>query len=98
VDIGSDGVPQQEITLTSAAEYAGVRPEYLSRVFKNETGITVSKYIEETRIRNAICLMKENKMKIYEISQIVGYNSEHYFSRVFKKMTGMSPKKFLQKQ
>ena len=88
----------QEITLTSAAEYAGVRPEYLSRVFKNETGITVSKYIEETRIRNAICLMKENKMKIYEISQIVGYNSEHYFSRVFKKMTGMSPKKFLQKQ
>lgn len=88
----------EDISLATIADYIGINSDYLCRIFKNEVGCTINKYIEQIKISNAIDLMKNKGMKIYEISQEVGYHNEHYFSRVFKKVTGVSPKKFLQRQ
>ena len=39
--------------------------------------------------------MKNSNLKIYEISNILGFESAFYFSRVFKKITGMSPRDYM---
>ena len=53
--------------------------------------MTFSNYLTEVRIRKAGELMETTDLKIYEISQSVGYNSVEHFTRVFKKLCGVSP-------
>ncbi|UKS28167.1 response regulator [Paenibacillus sp. HWE-109] len=84
----------EDISLDSVAEHISISPNYLSTVFKKETGHNFIDYLTNARIEAAKKLLKEQKYKIYEISKMVGYENEHYFSRVFKKITGMSPIKF----
>lgn len=53
--------------------------------------MTFSNYLTEVRIRKARELMEQTDLKIYEISQSVGYNSVEHFTRVFKKICQVSP-------
>ncbi|MNB95587.1 putative response regulatory protein [compost metagenome] len=84
----------EEISLDSVSKYINISANYFSAVFKKETGTNYIDYVTNVRIEAAKRLLIEQKYKIYEISQMVGYENEHYFSRVFKKITGVSPKKF----
>lgn len=83
-----------EISLESVSKYTNISANYFSAIFKKETGTNFIDYVTNVRIEAAKRLLMEQKYKIYEISQMVGYENEHYFSRVFKKITGISPKKF----
>ena len=71
-----------------------VSPIYLSHLFKKETGITFSGYVTSLRIERAKELLRQGDKKIYEISDLVGYQTVQYFSKVFKKETGKNPKEF----
>ncbi|MNW37732.1 putative response regulatory protein [compost metagenome] len=84
----------EEISLESVSKYINFSANYFSAVFKKETGTNFIDYVTNVRIEAAKRLLTEQKYKIYEISQMVGYENEHYFSRVFKKITGVSPKRF----
>lgn len=84
----------QDISLNELADYLGMNPMYLSRLFKKEMGTNFSAYLTKVRIEKAIELLKQGDYKIYEISQMVGYQTVQYFSKVFKKETGKSPKDF----
>jgi two-component system response regulator YesN len=78
------------LNLSSIAEHVYVSPCYLSHLFKQVTGSTVTEYLNKTRIRAAQKLLKQTPLKIYEIAGQVGFNDSHYFSIVFKKLTGIS--------
>ena len=86
-----DNYSNPELTLGSVAGYVGLNEKYFSTRFTREEGMTFSNYVMEVRIRKAKELMDQTNLKIYEISQSVGYNSVEHFTRVFKKVCKISP-------
>lgn len=86
-----DNYSNPELTLGSVAGYVGLNEKYFSSKFTKEEGMTFSNYLTEVRIRKARELMDQTDLKIYEISQSVGYNSVEHFTRVFKKICKVSP-------
>lgn len=83
-----------DISLDSVASRLCISPNYLSSLFKKETGYNFIDYITDVRISKAKVYLKQTEYKIYEIGNMVGYENEQYFSRVFKKVVGVSPVKF----
>lgn len=86
-----DNYSNPELTLGSVAGYVGLNEKYFSTRFTKETGSTFSNFLTEIRIRKAKELMDKTDLKMYEISQQVGYNNVEHFTRVFKKMCQISP-------
>lgn len=64
---------------------------HISRLFKQEIGISYCEYIEQKRIGLAVTLLIENNCKVYEIAEKVGYSSQHYFCTAFKRALGCAP-------
>lgn len=71
---------------------------YMGRVFKKTYSQNMKDYIAEKKIERAKELLASTQMKIYEISEILGYTDYFYFARVFKKMTGETPNDYREKQ
>lgn len=84
----------KKITLEDFSLQFNVTPEYMSRLFAKEVGKTFSAYLKEYRIQQAMELLKNREIKMYEVACRVGYDDVHYFSRVFKEQMGISPKKY----
>lgn len=80
-----------DLTLTLIAERLFVNPNYLSSLFKSETGITFTHHLTRVRMDKAKELLKETNLKIYEICSDVGYSDQAHFSRVFKSLEGIGP-------
>jgi len=86
---------EEDISLDVLSERYYVNSSYLSRLFRQEMGTTITDYLTNVRIEKAKELLLTGKYKIYEISEMTGYRSDKYFFRVFKQRTGMSPSEFL---
>ena len=71
-----------------------MHPIYLSRLFKKEIGMSFTDYLTNIRVDNAKKLMADPSIKIYEISQKIGYAGPKHFSHIFKKTTGITPKEY----
>ncbi len=85
----------EEISLDMLAERYYLNASYLSRLFKQSTGSTLTDYLASQRIEESKKLLLSGKYKVYEVSQKVGYRNDKYFFRVFRSYTGMSPSEFL---
>lgn len=81
----------EDLSIEKLSNKLGISQTYLTRLLKKEIGMNFIDYLTYIRIQNSIELMKEPSIKIYEISRLVGYSTQHYFSSVFKKHMGMSP-------
>ena len=68
--------------------------DYLNRIFKKETGMTLSEYISVKRIDRAKLLLLTTRMPVSEVAMSVGFQSFSYFSKIFKKRVGVEPSKF----
>ncbi|MCX7708356.1 MAG: response regulator [Clostridia bacterium] len=88
---------QDEISLNDIAEELKLSPGYFSSMFKQGTGQNFVDYVTEVKINNAKRLLTESNLKIYEVSNVLGYENPYYFSRVFKKVTGMTPSEYVLK-
>ena len=66
-------------------------PSYLSKLFKHITGLSFSRYLLKVRMENAKELVDKGNFKIYEVSNMVGYNSTSYFVKIFKQYYGITP-------
>lgn len=81
-------------SLQYLAEAMQINPVYLSRFFKEKTGINFSDYLLKKKMETASKLLKETSYSIYEISELVGYSNDKNFSRAFKKYYGVPPTGF----
>ena len=64
---------------------------YLSAVFKEETGVTINRYIRQVRMEKAKELLENTNKKIGQIAKEVGFSNSSYFCRSFKEYFGTSP-------
>lgn len=84
----------EELSLTRLAELVYFNPSYLSRLFKQVTGMNISDYILDARVDKAKILLAQTDLKIHEITQVLGLGSATYFGRIFKKTTNMTPREY----
>ncbi|WP_100405262.1 response regulator transcription factor [Bacillus solitudinis] len=81
----------EELSLEKLSNRFFLSREHISRKFKQETGMTLSKYIMKLRIDQAKHRLIETDECIYSISLMLGYQDEKYFSKLFKKVVGLTP-------
>jgi two-component system response regulator YesN len=82
------------ITLEEIGYKLNMTPEYLGTLFHREMGITFSAYMKNCRISKAKELLCSTQLKLYEISERVGYTDSKYFSKVFREITGQLPNEY----
>lgn len=79
------------ISLDKVAKNVNISPSYLSAVFSQEVGQTLTEYITSRRINEAKNMLRNTDMRLSEIAFAVGYKDPHYFSFVFRKVSGCTP-------
>lgn len=82
------------ITLEDVARYACLSPNYLSQLFKQETGKSFLEYLTHCRVDAAKKLLVQSNLTISEIAFKLGYDMPSYFSEVFKKNQGLTPSQY----
>ena len=85
---------REPINVQSIAQLLRISPNYLSAIFKAETGVRLTEYITNIKMREAARLLRETQKHITEITILVGYDNANYFSRIFKKQYGISPSEY----
>ncbi|WP_196000027.1 helix-turn-helix domain-containing protein [Clostridium sp. 1001271B_151109_B4] len=84
----------KNITLKDVADEVFLSQNYLSELFKKETGEGFYEFLSNYRIKRAKELLVTTNLKIYEVAESVGYNDSITFGRAFKKITGVTPNSF----
>lgn len=82
------------LSLETVARQVGLSPVYFSAIFKKETGIGFSDYLNQCRIDQAKKLLEETGLKVHAVSEAVGFSGPRYFSRVFKNLVGVRPSEY----
>ncbi|MNW45947.1 putative response regulatory protein [compost metagenome] len=88
----------ENLTLKQIAQQFAFSPNYLGHLFKEETGQGFSEMLTELRMKRARELLRDPKVKIYEVAGQVGYRYMPYFSRQFKETFGMTPMEFRKRE
>lgn len=82
------------IKLETIAPLFGYNSAYLGKIFNKTVGESFNSYLDHKRIEYAKQLLMENKLKVYEIAEKVGYKNVDYFHKKFKKYVGGSPAEY----
>lgn len=82
---------QEDISLTTLANEAGLSAGYLALLIKEHLGMNYSKYVLSKRLEKAKYLLSNTQKRIGEIAETVGYKNKRYFSEMFKENTGCKP-------
>lgn len=87
---------RDEMSVEQLASAALMSRHHFSRLFKEETGLSIGNYLRHLRIRKSQIMLAHTKMSVKEIGGLVGYNDYNYFIRVFHKETGITPSHYRQ--
>lgn len=82
---------QNAISVESLAEELGLSVNYVRNIFREHAGITLNDYLTEYRLKRALELLKNPKLRVREVGKLVGYENSSYFGTVFAKRYGMTP-------
>ncbi|WP_028551575.1 AraC family transcriptional regulator [Paenibacillus sp. UNC451MF] len=85
---------KQKFSLDELAADLHLSPYYISHLFKETTGFSITDYVIARRLREACLMLGTTDMPINSICYEIGLDSTSYFSQLFKKNIGMSPKAF----
>lgn len=88
---------QTNIKLENIAPLFGYNSAYLGKIFNKTFGESFNSYIDHVRVNHSKELLIQNKLKVYEIAEKVGYKNVDYFHKKFKRYVGESPAEFRKK-
>jgi two-component system, response regulator YesN len=88
----------RDISRGDIAEAIYLNPEYLSRLFKKETGISLNEFIVREKMEQAKSMLEETTIPVSLIALKIGYTNFSYFSQLFKKHTGLTPLEYRQQR
>jgi len=83
-----------KITVDEICIKHGYSKAYISRIFKDNIGCTMTEYMAKVKIDEAKHLIREKNMNFTQISDMLAFSNPLYFSRVFRRVTGMSPMEY----
>lgn len=86
----------QDLQRDELAAMVHVSPGYLGRIFKKETGLSLSDYITRKRMNMAKQLLSKTSLSITAISSRVGISYSSYFTKIFKEQFGITPQEYRQ--
>jgi len=87
----AEQIHEPNLSREDIANHVFLNPDYLTRVFKKETGMSISDYLQHKRIEYAKDLLMNTDRSIGDIANSAGYSNLSYFSAIFKKIVGESP-------
>lgn len=87
----------EKVTLKMIAEAFGMSESYLSRIFKNETGMNLIGFINDRKMKKAKELLEDESFMIKDVAAQVGIDDQFYFNKVFKKIYGIAPSEYRKK-
>ncbi len=93
-----DAHHRENINLTILSEHLNISYPYLSRVFKETTGLNILDYLNGIRIEKAKEMLRENNESLSAIAEEVGYNNIQSFQRYFRKFEKMTPGEYRTKE
>lgn len=85
---------EKNIAVGDITKLVYLNPQYFSRLFKRETGMTFIEYLTYRRIERAKRLLKNEGLPVSLVAKKVGFSDSNYFSRVFNKEVGIPPSKY----
>jgi AraC family cel operon transcriptional repressor len=83
------------LNLRNFIAMAGKTQEHLTRCMKRYYAETPTDFINRLRIQHAAVLLREKKLKTYEIIYALGFHSQPYFNKCFRKYYGLSPSAYV---
>jgi two-component system sensor histidine kinase YesM len=92
----ADNISLSNLQREELAQMVYLSPGYLSRIFKKETGMSLSDYITRKRIVMAKQLLSKTNLSITAIAERVGLSYASYFTKLFKENVGMTPQEYRQ--
>ncbi|MEA4965503.1 MAG: response regulator [Oscillospiraceae bacterium] len=84
----------EQLCLETVSDYVGLSRIYFCKLFHQVEGISFSNYLKQERLERAKDLLLTTNMKVFEISNTVGFSNAKYFSFVFKQTVGLTPVEF----
>lgn len=84
----------RSIQVKDVAQFVGLSPEYLGRLFKSVQGMTLHNYIQKEKIEAACNILRFSDRSISDIAMAIGFASHSNFGQVFRKWKGMSPTEY----
>ena len=84
----------KKITVGGIAEAIPVNASYLSTLFKNSTGVALSKYISDQKLLRAKEYIRTGRYSITQVSERLAFTNVQYFSKLFKKQYGVTPSEY----
>ncbi len=84
----------EELSLNTLALAFDRNPSFLSHTFSKDMGMSLTKFIQQSRMQEAVRLFNTTKMSVSEVALTVGYQDFSYFSKVFSKVIGISPREY----
>jgi len=85
-------LPRDGFDADSLAQRAGLSPSRFAHLFREQTGLTPQRLLEQNRLRTAKQLLRETPLSIQEVAGEVGYADPFYFSKRFRRAFGLSPR------
>ncbi|KOF57789.1 MULTISPECIES: AraC family transcriptional regulator [Clostridium] len=82
------------ISLYKISKNMYLSPVYISKIFKEETGVSPINYLIKIRLEKAKALLKDTTLTVKTIAKSVGYDDAYYFSKLFKKYYNISPSRY----
>lgn len=82
---------EEQLSLNSVAEYVSRTPTYISKIFKERSGIGFIQYVRKKRMEKSLELLQEERLHVYEVAELVGYPDVTTFVKIFKKYHGVTP-------
>ena len=89
---------REKLSLNLIASDLFVNASYLSRIFKQSVGESITKYIMRKRVEKSMELFDTTDLKVYEVAAAVGMPDAHYFGTSFKKYTGKTVNEYKSKK
>ena len=84
----------EELSLGKIAAYFELSKDYFGKVFHQRVGCSFQQFVIKYKMETAKHLLRETNLKVYEISEQLGYKTVDHFTRLFRDYAGISPQKF----
>ena len=87
----------EKLMVSDIAEELGLSVQYLSKLFRTETGLTLNRYILKKKIDAACQMLKYSRYEAVDVGNFLAFSSHSHFIQKFREETGLTPKQYREK-